>query len=78
LHKQQQANTRFLVGADISMLGAIEELGGVFREDEKPKDLLQILKGHGCNCLRLRLFVNPTTMTEWSTICPTRSRSPDA
>lgn len=41
------------------MLGAIEELGGVFQEAGKPKDLLRILKSHGGNCLRLRLFVNP-------------------
>ena len=49
----------FLVGGDISMLTKIEKLGGVFRQGGKPRDPLAILKAHGCNCFRLRLFVNP-------------------
>lgn len=49
----------FLLGGDISMLSRVEELGGVFRENGRRGDFLAILKRHGCNCFRLRLFVNP-------------------
>ncbi len=42
------------------MLTRIEALGGVFREKGKPRDCLAILGDHGCNCYRLRLFVNPS------------------
>jgi len=50
----------FLTGADISMLGKIEELGGVFRHGGRPKDpVLLMTQQAGCNCLRLRLFVQP-------------------
>lgn len=52
-------NPEFLVGADVSMLGRIEELGGVFREEGRPKDPLAILAAGGSNCFRLRLFVRP-------------------
>ena len=58
---EEKADEReFLVGGDISMLTKIEEHGGVFREDGKPVDFLKILKKYGCNCQRLRIFVNPT------------------
>ena len=50
----------FLVGGDISMLTKIEEHGGVFREDGKAGDFLEILRKNGCNCQRLRIFVHPT------------------
>jgi len=49
----------FLLGGDISMLQRIEKAGGVFNLNKNPKDLIEIFKNHGCNCFRLRLFVNP-------------------
>ena len=49
----------FLLGGDISMLTRIERAGAVFREAGKPDDPIRILKRHGCDCFRLRLFVNP-------------------
>lgn len=49
----------FLVGADVSMLGRIEKLGGVFRKDGQPADALALMKNGGLNAFRLRLFVNP-------------------
>ncbi len=49
----------FLLGADISMLSRMEELAAVFKDDGRPGDLIEILKNHGGNCFRLRLFVNP-------------------
>lgn len=49
----------FLKGGDVSLLQKIEDLGGVYRQDGKPRDLLAIFKDHGCNCIRLRLFHSP-------------------
>jgi arabinogalactan endo-1,4-beta-galactosidase len=52
---------RPIVGADISMLPEIERAGGVYRQNGKPQDAIQILRDHDCTLFRLRLFVNPET-----------------
>jgi arabinogalactan endo-1,4-beta-galactosidase len=53
-------NTAFMfLGADISALERIEQAGGVFRDGGQPGDAIAILKAHGANGFRLRLFVNP-------------------
>jgi arabinogalactan endo-1,4-beta-galactosidase len=49
----------FLIGGDISALGKIEEIGGLFFDDGKRGDAILIMRKHGANCFRLRLFVNP-------------------
>ena len=49
----------FLLGADISMLARMDDLGAVFREHGRPRDPLRILADHGANACRLRLFVHP-------------------
>jgi len=51
--------SEFLVGGDISALTRIEQAGGVFRDEGKPGDAIEIMSKYGCNCFRLRLFVNP-------------------
>ncbi|MHC4228049.1 MAG: glycosyl hydrolase 53 family protein [Planctomycetota bacterium] len=51
---------KFLVGGDISALTKIEQAGGVFRNEGRPGDAIEIMSKYGCNCFRLRLFVNPT------------------
>lgn len=48
-----------LAGADISALERIEQAGGVFRNAGVAGDALAILRAHGSNLFRLRLFVNP-------------------
>ena len=53
-----------LLGGDISMLTRIEKSGGVFRDNGKADDFISILKKNGCNCFRLRLFVNPSYRNE--------------
>ncbi len=55
-----QAEDNLLLGGDISALTVIEQAGGVYRDDNKPGDAIQIMADHGANCFRLRLFVNPT------------------
>jgi arabinogalactan endo-1,4-beta-galactosidase len=48
-----------LRGGDVSALERIEQAGGVFRDGGLPGDAIAILRAHGGNCYRLRLFVNP-------------------
>ncbi len=46
-------------GADISALERIEQAGGVFRDSGRVEDAITILRAHGTNTFRLRIFVNP-------------------
>ncbi len=50
----------FLIGADISAVPASEARGIKFSDNGVQKDILQILKDHGFNYIRLRIFVEPT------------------
>lgn len=52
----------FAVGADVSFLAQAEQQGIVFKENGQPKPVLQILKDHGYNWVRLRIFVHPTEL----------------
>ncbi|WP_417500384.1 glycoside hydrolase family 53 protein [Methylophaga sp.] len=49
----------FIKGMDISMLPEIESLGGKYFENGHQEDLLKILKEHGVNSIRARVWVNP-------------------
>ena len=49
----------FIRGADVSMLKDIEDLGGEFYDNGVKKDALEIMKNHGANYVRLRLWVDP-------------------
>ena len=49
----------FDLGMDFSTLEETEALGGVFRQDGKAGDLVEILAKNGVNAARLRLWVNP-------------------
>ncbi len=50
----------FITGADISMLKQIEDSGGKFYVNGVEKDCLSILKEHGVNWIRLRIWNDPT------------------
>ncbi len=50
----------FIMGADVSMLKEIEDNGGKFSENGEQKDALTILKDHGINWIRLRIWNDPT------------------
>jgi arabinogalactan endo-1,4-beta-galactosidase len=54
-----QTTASMFLGGDISALERIEQAGGVFRDGGQPGDAIAILKAHGANGFRLRLFVNP-------------------
>ena len=51
---------KFLTGGDISLLTKMEDLGQVYRDGGQPRDLLEIFRARGCNCMRLRLWVGPS------------------
>lgn len=51
----------FAKGADVSWLPQMEELGYKFYDDNgKEEDLLNIIKDHGIDSIRLRAFVDPS------------------
>jgi arabinogalactan endo-1,4-beta-galactosidase len=52
----------YAVGADVSFLGQAEQQGSVFKDANRAKPGLQILKDHGYNWIRLRLFHTPTDL----------------
>ena len=50
----------FIMGADVSMLKQIEDNGGKFYDNGVETDCLTILKEHGVNWIRLRIWNDPT------------------
>jgi len=52
--------TPFMAGADISALEVLEDRGAVYRDAGQVGNAIDILRDHGVNWFRLRLFVNPT------------------
>jgi len=55
-----------IMGADISFLPQLEEKGIRFSEGGAEKDVLQILKDHGFNYIRLRIFNDPAADSGYS------------
>jgi arabinogalactan endo-1,4-beta-galactosidase len=56
----------FIMGADVSMLAQIEASGGKYYVNGVEQDCLKILKDHGVNWVRLRIWNNPTDKNEVS------------
>ncbi len=48
----------FLAGADLSHLPLMEKRGRVYRDHGQERDALALLKAHGMNCVRLRLWTS--------------------
>ncbi|MDF7811692.1 glycosyl hydrolase 53 family protein [Hymenobacter sp. YC55] len=55
-----------MLGADISFLPQLEARGVKFSDKGQQKDAIQILKDHGFNYIRLRLFNNPAADSGYS------------
>lgn len=53
-----RADTHFIAGADLSLLAYFETNGIVYKDHGQAGDALKILKKHGINCVRLRLFTS--------------------
>lgn len=60
------ASPRLHLGADLSFTNEMEECGAVFREHGKPVDPFALLKAHGGNIVRVRLW-NAPDWTRYST-----------
>jgi arabinogalactan endo-1,4-beta-galactosidase len=54
----------FMAGADISALTVHEQRGAIYRDGGIPGDAIDILRDHGTNWFRLRLFVNPNPASD--------------
>src|SRR5271166_3969616 len=52
------AASPFIAGADFSFLAYFESLGVQYKDGGQVQDAFQILKNHGVNCIRLRLFTS--------------------
>jgi arabinogalactan endo-1,4-beta-galactosidase len=50
----------FNMGVDLSYVNQVEDYGGVYRDSGQVKDCFQILKNHGANTVRVRLWHTPT------------------
>ena len=55
-----------MLGADISFLPELENRGVRFSDDKGQRDAIQILKDHGFNYIRLRIFNNPARDSGYS------------
>jgi arabinogalactan endo-1,4-beta-galactosidase len=53
----------YMVGADISWVQQREDAGAKYSDKGETKDILAILKDHGFNYIRLRVFNDPTKRT---------------
>jgi beta-galactosidase len=59
-------HTGKILGADISFLSQLEARGIKFSDKGVEKDAIEILKNHGFNYIRLRLFVDPSNDSGYS------------
>lgn len=51
----------FFAGVDPSMLVELERAGGVYRDEGgRSADAIRVLRDHGCNLFRVRVFVRPS------------------
>ena len=51
--------TEFVMGADLSYVNQVQDYGGIYKDSGKIKDPFTILKDHGTNLVRVRLWHNP-------------------
>ncbi|MBS1622147.1 MAG: glycosyl hydrolase 53 family protein [Bacteroidetes bacterium] len=57
-----------MLGADISFLPQLEDEGKKFYDNGVQKDVIEILKDHGFNYIRLRIFNNPARDSGYSPV----------
>jgi len=58
------AAEEFIAGTDFSHLTFFEDRGVVYKDDGQARDGLQLLKEHGLNCVRLRLFTSSAAQAQ--------------
>jgi arabinogalactan endo-1,4-beta-galactosidase len=59
LTSPQPAGRGFIIGGDVSFLPEIEDHGGSYSDDGGRKDLLLLMREHGFNTIRLKLWHTP-------------------
>jgi arabinogalactan endo-1,4-beta-galactosidase len=59
-----RAQNNFIAGADLSLLAYFETNGIVYKDNGQAGDAIQILKNHGINCIRLRLFTSSAAQAQ--------------
>jgi Arabinogalactan endo-1,4-beta-galactosidase len=57
----------FVYGADLSFANEMDDCGAVYKDAGKPGDVYAIMKAHGTNVVRLRLWNDPT-WTKYGTL----------
>ncbi len=62
----KQSKQDFIIGADISFLPQLEDRGIKFSKDGVQADAIKILKDHGFNYIRLRIFNDPAADSGYS------------
>lgn len=58
----RRTQAQYIIGADVSFAAQAVATGSIYKDDGKVEPPLQILKDHGYNWVRLRLFVHPTNL----------------
>src|SRR5580698_60319 len=66
LEASAQASTNFLAAADLSDLAFFESKGITYKDGGQVQDGIQILKNHGINCIRLRLWTSSAAQAQGS------------
>lgn len=61
-HGPSEMSSTYAVGADVSFLRQAEQQGSVFKDNGVAQPALQILRNHGYNWVRLRIFHAPATL----------------
>jgi arabinogalactan endo-1,4-beta-galactosidase len=59
LAKKNYPWNEFAMGADLSYVNQVEDYGGIYKDSGKVKDLFQIMRTHGANVVRVRIWHNP-------------------
>jgi arabinogalactan endo-1,4-beta-galactosidase len=50
---------KFVMGTDLSYVNQVEDYGGAFKDSGQVKDVFKLLKAHGNNLVRVRLWHSP-------------------
>lgn len=64
LESNTPLNGVFIKGVDLSYVNQVEDHGGVFKDRSLVKDPFGLMKEHGANMVRLRLWHNPVWVNE--------------
>ncbi|WP_105901734.1 glycoside hydrolase family 53 protein [Vibrio gangliei] len=57
-----EVSSEFIKGVDLSMVPEVEALGGKYYDNGIAQDPVRILKDHGVNYVRMRIWVDPQTL----------------